>query len=130
MDITRSGTVALAEQRLHWLDRRQQLLARNMAHADTPNFRPSDLVPFDQLLARRGRTELRQTDARHLPPAGGAGPQARRDRATAEVAPDGNAVSIEEQAVKIADTDSAHALAINLHRRFMGLYRTALGRGA
>jgi flagellar basal-body rod protein FlgB len=130
MDVTRNGPIALAEQRMHWLDRRQQVLSRNMANADTPGFRPSDLVPFHEMLARRGGAPMRLTDPRHLGPASGGGPNARRDRIAPEQAPNGNAVSVEEQAMKIADTDSAHALATNLHRRLTGLFRTALGRGA
>jgi flagellar basal-body rod protein FlgB len=130
MDPTRSGPIALAEQRMHWLDRRQQVLSRNMANADTPGFRASDLVPFHQMLARRGSAPMRVTDPRHLHPVGGAGALVRRDRVAAEQSPNGNAVSVEEQAMKIADTDSAHALATNLHRRLTGLFRTALGRGA
>jgi flagellar basal-body rod protein FlgB len=90
--------VALAERRLHWLDRRQQVLARNIANADTPGFRPSDLA-------------------------------ARNDTRTLERAPNGNAVALDEQAMKVADTETAHALAIGLHRRYLGLFRAALGRG-
>ena len=30
--------------------------------------------------------------------------------------------------LRIADTETAHALAIGLHRRYLGLFRTALGR--
>ena len=45
-----------------------------------------------------------------------------------ERAPDGNAVSIEEQLTKVADTDGAHALVTNLYRKYLGLYRIALGK--
>ena len=45
-----------------------------------------------------------------------------------ETTPNGNAVSLDREAMKVADTDSAHALAIGLHRRWLGLFRTALGR--
>jgi flagellar basal-body rod protein FlgB len=125
--------IALAESRLHWLDRRQEVLARNISNADTPGYQPRDITPFAQLVAQAGgqggAAPLARTDARHLSSPGGDGPRARPDRA-AEVTPDGNAVSLDEQAMKVADTDSAHALALNLHRRWMGLFRTALGRGA
>ena len=31
-------------------------------------------------------------------------------------------------AYRIADTETAHALAVGLHRRYLGLFRTALER--
>lgn len=127
MDPTRSSVLALAEQRIHWLDRRQAVLARNMAHADTPGYRPRDLMPFAQSL---GRTVpgLARTDARHILPARLADAAARPDRRLVERTPDGNAVSVDEQALRVADTEQAHALAVSLHRRYLGLFRTALGR--
>ena len=53
MDLTRNGPIALAENRLAWLDTRQRILARNVANADTPGFRPSDAVPFQEVLQHR-----------------------------------------------------------------------------
>jgi flagellar basal-body rod protein FlgB len=128
MDPTLSGPIALAERRLHWLDRRQQVLARNIANADTPGFRPSDLSPFAQAMGRVAMAPLAQTDPGHLAPRG-AVPGARLDRLTAERTPNGNAVSLDEQALKVADTESQHALAMGLHRKYLGLFRAALGRG-
>lgn len=128
MDPTRGTTVSLAERRLAWLEARQRVLAGNIAHADTPGFRPRDLGAFGRTLAGAGEVALAQTDARHLGPAGGADPRSRADRRPAEQAPNGNAVSLDQQALKVADTDTAHALASGLHRRTLGLFRTALGR--
>lgn len=130
MDPTRTGPVALAEDRIRWLERRQGVLARNVANADTPGYRPRDLLPFAQALARRAaQPPMARTDAAHLAPRGGSGAdRARPDRLAAEEAPDGNAVSLDEQALRIADTDTAHALATGLHRRYLGLFRAALGR--
>jgi flagellar basal-body rod protein FlgB len=42
--------------------------------------------------------------------------------------PDGNAVSLDREAVRIAETDTAHALAMQVHRSFTGMFRLALGR--
>jgi flagellar basal-body rod protein FlgB len=130
MDPTRGTPVALAERRLAWLEARQRVLAQNIANADTPGFRPRDLRPFAALLA--GRTApvgVIRTDPAHLTPRGAAAdPRTRLDRAAAERSRNGNAVALDEQAVKVADTDTAHALATGLHRRYLGLFRTALGR--
>ncbi|MCU0887899.1 MAG: flagellar biosynthesis protein FlgB [Rubritepida sp.] len=126
MDLLRIGPVALAERRLAWLDARQRLLAHNVANADTPGFRPMDAVPFAQLVSQRILSPaVAVTDARHIAPARPAGAMVAR---VGERVPNGNAVSLDEQAVRIAETDQAHALAMGLHRKYLGLFRTALGR--
>ncbi|RAI57252.1 flagellar basal body rod protein FlgB [Roseicella frigidaeris] len=129
MDPSQSPTLDLAERRLAWLDARQRVLAQNIANADTPGYRPRDLPDFARLLARQGGAgvDMARTDARHLGKAGT--DRAVADRHLAEVAPNGNAVSLDVEAMRVADTDNAHALAIGLHRRWLGLFRTALGRG-
>jgi flagellar basal-body rod protein FlgB len=135
MDAARTGLIALAERRLGWLDQRQRVLSANIANADTAGYRPRDTVPFADHLkaAARGGADgasMARTAAGHLAPSGQAGPvRAPRDRRPVETTPSGNAVSLDEQALKVADTDTAHALAMGLHRRWMGMFRTALGRG-
>jgi flagellar basal-body rod protein FlgB len=125
MDLTRSSTIALAERRIAWLEERQRVLAQNIANADTPGYQPRDLGDFGRTLA--GAFGLARTSERHLEGGRGAA-QARPDRASADRAPNGNAVSLDREAMKVADTDTAHALATGLYRRWIGLFRTALGR--
>jgi len=127
MDPTRTGPIALAERRLHWLDARQRVLAQNVANADTPGYRPSDLRPFQESLAG-AEAGLRLTHARHLAPAGD--PRARQERRVVERSMDGNGVALDREALRIADTETAHALAVSLHRRYLALFRTALGRAS
>ena len=128
MDPTRNSPIALAERRLAWLDTRQRLLSQNVANADTPGYRPSDATPFRELLDRtRPGATMRVTDARHIMPARAAA-QAVQDRQVSDRSPNGNAVSLDEQAIRIAETDQAHALAMGLHRKYVGLFRAALGR--
>ncbi|SHI81886.1 flagellar basal-body rod protein FlgB [Roseomonas rosea] len=122
-----ANPIALAESRLRWLDRRQEVLARNISHADTPGYRARDLAPFAQHLQRASSPAgLLRTDPAHLVSTRGA--PGSRPAPAEEVSPDGNGVSLDEQAIKVADTDSAHAVAMGLHRRWVGMYRTALGR--
>lgn len=128
MDLTRSGPIALAEDRLAWLDTRQRILARNVANADTPGFRPGDAIPFQEVLQRRRpAATLATTEAGHLVPQGGSA-LAVQDRHVVERSRNGNAVSLDDEAVRLAETDQAHALAMGLHRKYLGLFRTALGR--
>ena len=123
MDPTDLGLFHLAEQRLAWVDQRQRLLAQNVANANTPGFQPRDVAPFESALAG---SMLSQTSPLHMAPGGGgnrtvqARPQAR--------APNGNAVSIEEQLGHVADTAGMQELTLNLHKRYQAMMRTALGR--
>jgi flagellar basal-body rod protein FlgB len=128
MDVIGNSPVSLAERRLAWLDTRQRLLSQNVANADTPGFRPSDAVPFRQLLeSNRGQAALVTTDARHIRPSGMAA-LAVPDRRVTERTLNGNAVSLDQEAIRIAETDQAHALAMGLHRKYLGMFRMALGR--
>ncbi len=111
-----------------WLEARQRVLAGNIANADTPGYQPRDVRSFASVLSSAaGGPRMAATDPRHL-----SSPNdpmlARPDRPAPDRAPNGNAVSLDREALKVAETDSAHALAAALHRRYLGLFRTALGR--
>jgi len=119
------GLFQLAERRLQWVSRRQELLAQNVANASTPGYQPRDLSPFARALSQ-AVPALAHTDPLHLTgtTSGSAGRQPRpRERA-----PDGNAVSMEDQLTKVADTAGTQALVSNLYRKYQGMFRTALGR--
>ncbi len=120
------GLFDLADKRLAWIDRRQGLLAQNIANANTPGYVAKDLQPFAQTLAR-ALPDLALTNPMHLTGATSVG---RTDPLLrpAERAPDGNAVSVEDQLTKVADTDNAHNLVTALYHKYLGLFRTAIGK--
>ncbi|MFC0408515.1 flagellar basal body rod protein FlgB [Roseomonas elaeocarpi] len=118
----------MAEQRLRWLDRRQSVLAQNIANADTPHYRARDVTPFAEVLAGTAGPALAATQAGHIQPSGAGQGRVVSDRRATEEAPDGNAVSLEDQALKVAETDTAHQLATGLRNSWMGMFRTALGQ--
>lgn len=120
--------LALAERRLGWLDRRQSVLAANIANADTPGYRPRDLMPFRARVEEVSGPVLARSHAGHLAARPGRSPDAREERRLVEEAPDGNAVSLDREAMRVAETDTAHALAMAVHRSFTGMFRLTLGR--
>lgn len=126
MDPSRIGMFALAGKRLAWLDQRQAVLAQNIANADSPGYAPRDLVPFGRHLAQA--LQPTRTNPVHLAAAGTADGRARTERVAVERAPDGNAVQLEDQLLKVADTDSAQLLVTGLVRKYAGMFRIALGR--
>lgn len=128
MSAIRDDLLKLTERRMAWLEARQRVLSGNVANADTPGYQARDVRSFASVLAgAKGSPGMAATDPRHL--ASRSDPLlARPDRSAGDRAPNGNAVSLDKEALKVAETDSAHALAATMHRRYLGLFRTALGR--
>jgi flagellar basal-body rod protein FlgB len=129
MDLGRLGILRLAEQRLGWLDRRQEVIAQNIANADTPGYAARDIEPFARVLARGTAVAMARTAPQHIVPASAGQAAARPERIARERTQDGNAVRIEDQVARAAETETQHELAIGLYRKYLGLFRIALGRG-
>ncbi len=130
MDPTRTGPIALSEQRLRWLEARQRVLSQNIANADSPGYRPSDMQPFAKVLSRSvAEPAMRLTNANHLPGTRHQDGRVVKEPRSAERDPSGNAVSLEREAMRVADTDTAHATALSVRRRYMNMFMTALRRG-
>jgi flagellar basal-body rod protein FlgB len=130
MDPTHIGLFDLAEQRLAWVDRRQAVLAQNIANANTAGFKPHDLRPFAAALATAHTVAPMRTQANHLAGTKAtASPDEVIDRTHLQ-APDGNAVALDEQLVKVADTQAAHALVTTIYRMYLGMFSMALGRNS
>lgn len=130
MVMTGAGVFDLAEQRLAWLEQRQRVLAQNVANVNTPGFAARDLVPFARALAGAGAASPARTQPNHL--AGTQGGLLMQDGSLRpkERAPDGNAVALEDELVKVADTEQAQELTTGLYSKYMSLFRLALGRAS
>ena len=128
MTAARPDLLQLTERPMAWLETRQRVLAGNIANGETPGYQPRDVRSFASVLAgAAGAQRMAATNPRHLAAPNDPG-LARPDRSAPDRAPNGNAVSLDREALRVAETDSAHALAATLHRRYLGLFRTALGR--
>lgn len=120
-------------RRMTWLGERQQVLAQNIANSDTPDYIPLDLKegPFARLLARRlNPVEMAAVRPGHIatpPPAGEAAFRSEEQRDTYEITPSGNAVVLEEQLVKVQETQMDYQTMTSLYRKHMNMIRTALG---
>lgn len=122
-----SFSFGLAARRLAWLDRRQTLLANNIANANTPGYKARDLIPFADMLNRAQFAVVPlRTHGNDLPPL----PDARNfvQLAANESAIDGNDVSLDTQLEAVAATETAQQAATGITTTFVTLYRTALGR--
>ena len=125
---------AVLGKRMDWLSQRQKVLAENIANADTPNYQPRDLNSgeFHRIL-RTQSPELTPstTHAAHLRGTTVSGGPARVERQAKpwETSPSGNAVVIEEQLIKVSETQSDYNMVVNLYRKHMDMFRTALRGG-
>jgi flagellar basal-body rod protein FlgB len=84
---------------------RENLLVSNLAHADTPGYVPKDATRPTGSFAGALAVAMETTDARHLG-GHGHGPNLRIvNDASAGAGPDGNAVSLDREATKIASNN-------------------------
>jgi len=133
MEITDLPLFSMLKQRMTWLNQRQDLLSQNVANADTPKYVSRDLKPldFDQILSGSGRTgtSMMATNARHfsLTPSRN-GKFEDHESPDQEFAPNGNAVALEVQMIKVSDTQAQYQAAANLYAKAMSMMRTAIGR--
>ena len=119
----------LAQQRLAWTDRRQEVLAQNIANLNTPGWQAKDLKPFAQALAGIAGPALTRTDPGHLAGTQDTGTQSLLATQASAREPDGNAVSLDEQLTKVADTATSQAIATTLYKKYMSMFSLALGYG-
>lgn len=130
----RFGLLDVFSQRLGYLGQRQSVLAQNVANADTPDYLPRDLDPkaFERLVRgqRSPQVQASVTRGGHL--AGtledGGRFRSEEQRSRYETLPSGNAVVLEEQLAKVADTHMQHAAVSNLYGKYMQMFKIALGR--
>lgn len=133
MDLSKLGIFRLMRDKMSWHGQRQEVLAQNVANADTPEFRPHDLVDFDfrKEMRKAARMDLAATAPQHLTgtvPKGGDFKDAG-SRSVYETAPDGNQVVLEEQMMKLGQNAVDYQTITNLYRKQMAMLRMAIGRG-
>jgi len=116
---------------MQWHQQRQRLLAENVSNADTPNYRPRDLVrPNAEALAKGAQPGLTmvRTSTAHMGPPGGDARFAVERRGGSETRPAGNAVSLDDEMLKVAQNQMDYQAATSLYTRSLGLLKTAIGK--
>lgn len=133
MPITDIPILTMLRTRLDWAQTRQRVLAENVANADTPDYRPRDLAPLTFDTGTDGApplppVALARTESGHMGPLGGE-PAYRSERdAHYEIRPAGNAVSLEDEMMKVAANQMDYQTVAALYTRSLGLIKTALGK--
>lgn len=121
---------SMLRSRMQWHQERQKVLSENVANADTPKFRPRDLKPLDfgSQVQQAGQVRVASTNPAHITGANATGSFASAQNNKYDVRPAGNAVSLEEEMMKVAANQMDYQAATSLYSRSMGLFRTALGK--
>jgi flagellar basal-body rod protein FlgB len=117
----------VAEKRLAWASERQAVLARNIANLSTPGFQAMDSQNFQQVLDGTLDVQPVRTDPHHM--AGTIDPGATNRETTVKTV-DKNGVHLEEQLMKVADTETLHSTVTAIFKSYMTMFNTALGKAS
>jgi len=125
----------LASARMQYLAARQNVIARNIANADTAGYQSRDLTPFDPSAAlgggsaiAGGKLAMVKTSADHL---GGTTTAATLSVSAVQgygEKPDGNGVSVEEQLVKSADNTNTYALVSAAYAKSLAIMKMSIDK--
>ena len=130
MQTTGLGIFDAMASKMRWHQQRQQVLAENIANADTPGFTERDLTPFsiDDDGKSVASVSVSTTSPMHISVSSGGMDGADSESAPFEITPGGNGVTLEDEMMKVSGNDMDYQTVTALYTRSMRLIRTALGR--
>src|SRR3954465_14485475 len=131
MDLQDLPLLSMLRSRMTWLNQRQDTLSQNVANADTPRYVARDLkeLDFDRMVGAQAGTKMATTNVRHIALSSlHAGKFEDHETPDQESNPNGNAVSLEVEMIKVADTQAQYQAAANLYAKAMTMMKTAIGR--
>lgn len=126
MDLMKSSLFAGLAGRLEFLAARTNVIAENIANADTPGFVARDLAApeFGKRVAA-----LKVSDPRHLTAGSSPAPARPHLAPDGEASLNGNEVSVETQMMKLSATRMDYQLASTVYRKGLELIRLAARGG-
>ncbi len=128
MALTDFPIFSMLRTRMDWAQARQRVLAENVANADTPNFRPRDMVAPKFVPAAEETPPgvppviLARTDDGHISGFGMESNPAFRSVET------GGSVNLEQEMMKVAGNTMDFQAVSALYTRSLNLVKTALGK--
>ncbi len=135
MAITDIPIFSMLRTKLQYSQERQRVLSENVANVDTPNYRARDLKapvfpdPTEMTAATVPGVTLMRTEGTHIAQLGGAPSSFGADTKSGyEVRPTGTAVNLEDEMIKVANTQMDYQAATALYTRSLNLLKTALGK--
>jgi len=126
MPITDIPILAMLRERMQWQQARQQVLAENVANADTPDYQAKDLAPLDFSHALSAASlDLDRTNPAHIAAASG-GSSFATSASNYEVRPRGNSVSHEDEMMNAAANQMDYEAATELYTHSLELIKLAV----
>jgi flagellar basal-body rod protein FlgB len=132
MPISDIPILSMLRMRMQWHQARQEVLAENVANADTPNYQARDLAPpdFSRELSTTSSIGLARTDPNHIGGQSSGDTQFTTDTsARYEIRPRGNAVSHEDEMMKMGNNQMDYEAVTSMYTHSLGLIKMALDRG-
>lgn len=93
----------------------QSVSARNLAHADDPGFKATEIESFQDYMRRLSMDPSASAEFKS------------RDADT-PASPNGNTVSIEQELYRSAEAMSQHEMALTVYTKSLDLLRSAMGK--
>jgi flagellar basal-body rod protein FlgB len=134
MNFTDVPLFSALRERMSWLNARQNVLSQNVANADAPGYTAKDLKPLDFESMLKGaapsafNTNLAITDPRHITASKPDSEFENTESPETQATSSGNTVSLEEEMMKVADTQAQYQAATNIYAKAIGMFRTAIGQ--
>ncbi|HKJ74258.1 MAG TPA: flagellar basal body protein [Alphaproteobacteria bacterium] len=124
--------------KMEWLNRRQGILSQNLANSDTPGYTPNDLqnIDFSQLVkSNQSASAIHRAQLAAAEHKGQDNSASELGKTAEEVSapgretsPTGNSVVLEEQLIKVSETQIQYSMLTNLYRKQADMIRMAIGR--
>ncbi len=120
--------------KMSYLSERQDILAQNIANADTPGFKAKKLrdLDFERIaLAEARRLHMKASSAGESLAGARSTQDFRREkqRETYETTPVENSIALEEQMAMVADNNLQYMTVTNLYTKTAGMFKVAIGHG-
>jgi len=130
MPISDIPILSMLRTRMQWHQARQEVLAENVANADTPNYHAKDLAPPDfQRELTAASLQLARTEPGHIGGGGGGAQFATDATARYDVRPRGNSVTHEDEMMKVAGNQMDFEAVSSLYTHSLALIKLAIGKG-
>jgi flagellar basal-body rod protein FlgB len=133
MAITDIPILSMLRTRMQWHQVRQEVLAENIANADTPNFQAKDLAQpdFGRQVSQVASVGLALTDPNHIDGSAGGGGEssfAANIKERYEIRPRGNGVSHEDEMLKLGNNQMDYEGVTAMYTHSLSLIKIALDR--
>jgi flagellar basal-body rod protein FlgB len=108
---------------------RQEVIAKNIANADTPEYRAQDIASFQETYqGAQSNSSMKSSREGHLHGGTSQNSVIAHVDAASPSSPNGNSVALETEMMKATEVRHQHDLAMSVYKSSMNILRTSLGR--